>query len=151
MAYLICIKDQDDRQGSLCKIAENENDLNILIKEKGLYKIIEISEQDFNDLKIGLKRFIKYNNNDITFENFEGQSFINKQGIKTHIDILKKSINSFLKNEFNSTHVYYSKWKTYHDQLDTINVDNIEVPLNIPFEKYLSDNNIQPLNLLQLP
>jgi hypothetical protein len=57
MEYLICIKNSDNISGSLYRIAENESDLNNLNIKIDDYKIIEISQNDFNLIKLGNKFF----------------------------------------------------------------------------------------------
>ena len=67
MAYIICLKNFDNIQGTLCKIAENQFDLDNLNIKQDQYKIIEISKQDFNDIKFGRKIFDFYNGDNISY------------------------------------------------------------------------------------
>ena len=55
MAYLIFLKDTNNIEGAVYRIAETQNDLDNLNIIKTDYKIIEISNDDFNLVRINNK------------------------------------------------------------------------------------------------
>ena len=97
MAYFIFLNNQDDTKAYLYKIAENQNDLDSLNINKNVYKIVEDSQVNFDNVKYGTKQVIKYVNNNIIYENVSS-FFENKEHLKGHINSIKNSIQNFLKN-----------------------------------------------------
>ncbi|NCX94733.1 MAG: hypothetical protein EBX40_08655, partial [Gammaproteobacteria bacterium] len=84
MAYFIFTNNSDNIEGTLYRIAENQFDLDNLNIDKSIYKIIEDSQLNFEDVKCGLKTVLKYNNNTIIYENAPAiliKDKINKNGI----------------------------------------------------------------------
>jgi hypothetical protein len=149
MAYIICLKNFDNIQGTLCKIAENQFDLDNLNIKQDQYKIIEISKQDFNDIKFGRKIFDFYNGDNVTYIVDLKESIKDEENLKKIILNIKKQIKDFLDN--NLSHSLYSKWNTYYNQLSGIDTKSINYPINSSIEEYVLTLNIDSLNPLQLP
>jgi hypothetical protein len=155
MAYYIFIKNLDNIEGSIYRIAENNSDLNNLNINQSDYKIIENNIQDFNDIKFFKKMPIKYINNDITFIDYEkpplndGNYFLNKTQLQQYITNFCNQIKQFLNN--NSNHPLFSIWNNYYIQLNSLNLDIITFPLNKSLEQYFNDLGQTSLNPLQLP
>ena len=148
MSYFIFLKDLDNVEGTLYRIAENQSDLNNLNIDKSIYKIIEDSQSNFNLVKFGNKCAIKYNNNAITFTD-QSNSFLNKEELKNHIDNLKNSIKTF--TDINPNHPLFSLWSNYYTQLNNLNLNSITFPLNKSLEQYFDDLGQPSYNILQLP
>jgi hypothetical protein len=91
MSYFIFLKDLDNVEGTLYRIAENQSDLNNLNISQTIYKIIEDSQSNFNLVKFGNKSVTKYSNNVITYVDQENL-FRSKEQLKNHIDNLKNQI-----------------------------------------------------------
>ena len=161
MSYFIFTKDSDNIEGTLYRIAENEYDLNNLNIDKSIYKIIEDSQSNFEAVKYGTKYALKYNNNTITYEDTFPTPItdrLNKKGdiIKTASEQLNDNISSYKKKikqflESNPNHSLFDKWNQYYTQLNNLNLDSIEYPLNKSLEQYFKDQNQTSLNPLQLP
>jgi hypothetical protein len=149
MAYIICLKNFDNLQGTLCKIAENQFDLDNLNIKQDQYKIIEISKQDFDDLKFRRKSFDFYNGDNVTYIVDLKESIKNEENLKKIILNIKNQIKDFLDN--NLSHSLYSKWDTYYNQLSKIDTKSINYPINSSIEEYVLTLNIDSLNTLQLP
>lgn len=148
MSYLIFLKNCDNIENTLHKIAENESDLNNLNIIKSDYKIIEISQDNFNEVKFGLKRPIKYNNDNITFIDIT-PIYNDKIVLKTEIEMQVNSIRSFLENNLNNS--LYTRWNNYSNQLKSLNLDTVSYPLKKSLEKYFNDLGQPSFNILQLP
>jgi hypothetical protein len=148
MAYFIFAKNLDNIEGTLYRIAENQSDLNNLNIIDSDYKIIEDSQYSFNLIKFNNKFPDKYNNNIITYLDFN-PSFENKKALQNYIDNFKNQIKQFTVN--NPNHPLFSLWSNYYNQLNNLNLDNINYPLTTSLEKYLSDLGQPSLNPLQLP
>ena len=148
MSYFIFIKNSDNVEGTLYRIAENESDLNNLVINKSDYKIIEDSQENFNAVKLNIKFPLKYTGNTITFINV-----INNYPIKTtlenEVNNFKNQIKQFTDNNLN--HSSFSLWNNYYNQLNNLNLDNITYPLNKSLEQYFSDLSQPSLNSLQIP
>lgn len=138
--------------GTLCKIAENDHELNNLIINKDVYKIIEVSQEDFEKVKHKEKLPMSFGeDNVINYLNLEGYSeiFETKDNLNLHIKNTIDHIKEFL--DKNKNHPLYSKWENYCNQLLDINVDLITFPLKMSLEQYLKQQNKIVLNTLQLP
>lgn len=77
MAYFIFSKNFDNIEGTIYRIAENQNDLSNLNITPSIYKIIEDSQSNFNLVKFGNKIINKYNNDTITYS--DGIILFNKK------------------------------------------------------------------------
>lgn len=148
MAYFIFQKNLDNIQATLCKIAENESDLNNLNIIQSDYKIIEDSQSNFNSVKFRNKFIDKYNNNNITYVD-EIILFGKKNDLQNYINNIKQSVKQFTDN--NPNHPLFNRWNDYYAQLSNLNLDSITYPLNKSLEQYFNDLGQPSLNILQLP
>jgi hypothetical protein len=148
MAYLIFLKDRNNIEGTIYAIAETQNDLDNLNIIKTDYKIIEISNNDFNLVKLNNKEVLKYNdNNEVFFNNL--QFAFNESELEKHIENFKVKIKKFLDN--NPNHPLLSRWNDYYNQLISLNLNSINYPLNKSLEQYFNDLGQPSYNILQLP
>jgi hypothetical protein len=149
MSYFIFGKNLDGIDGTLSRIAENENDLNNLNIQKEVYKIIEVSQNDFDQVKLGLKYPQKYNNDTITYYAEYGIKFNDKNTLENYIKAYKAQIKNFLDN--NSNNASFVLWNNYYNQLNNLNLDTVVYPLNKSLEQYFQDLGQTSLHTLQLP
>lgn len=159
MAYFIFSKNSDNIVGTLYRIAENQSDFNNLNINPSNYKIIEDSQINFDAVKYGTKNIIAYNSDTIIYEDkltvFADDvkdGVVVKSGkdcLKNYIYNCKTCIKQFTDNNIN--HPLYSLWNNYYNQLNNLNVDSIQNPLNMSLEQYFKDQNQTSLNPLQLP
>jgi hypothetical protein len=148
MSYFIFLKNLDNTEGTLFRIAENQSDLNNLNINQPDYKIIEDSQGNFDLVKLGTKFPDKYNNNIITYIDVT-ISFRSKEELQNYVNNFKKQIKQFTDN--NPNHSLFSRWSSYYTQLNNLNFDSIEYPLNKSLEQYFNDLGQSSLNPLQLP
>ena len=148
MSYFIFLKNLDDVEGTICKIAENNDDLNYLNINQPDYKVIEDSKENFDLVKFRNKFIQKYNNNIITYID-ETISFNDKDKLQVNINNLKQQIKPFIDN--NPNHPLFSRWNSYYDQLNNLDLDSITYPLNKSLEQYFNDLGQPSYNILQLP
>jgi hypothetical protein len=148
MAYFIFLKNLDNIEGTLYKIAENQSDLNNLNIINSDYKIIEDSQYTFDQIKFGSKVPVSYNNNIITYIDTT-ILFTDKKSLQNYIDNFKKEIKQFTDN--NPNHPLLSRWNDYYTQLNNLNLDSITYPLNKSLEQYFNDLGQTSLNILQIP
>ena len=147
MSYFIFTNNLDNVEGTIYKIAENESDLNNLNIEKSSYKIIEDSKSNFDLVKFGNKFILKYNNNIITYIDIS-VSFTNKVMLQDYVNQFKQQIKQFLDN--NPNHQLFSRWNSYYNQLNNLELDSITYPLNKSLEQYFNDLGQPSLNPLQI-
>jgi hypothetical protein len=148
MAFFIFTKNQDNQTGTLYRICENQSDLNNLNIIQSDYKIIEDSQNNFNDFKLNNKIINGYNNETILYENIN--IFYNdKDSLNKYIKNIKLSIKYFLESNIN--HSLFNQWNSYYNQLNNLNLDNITYPLNKSLEQYFNDLGQPSFNILQLP
>ncbi len=148
MSFFIFLKNLDNVDGTIYKVAENQSDLNNLIINQLDYKIIEDSQFNFNLIKYGNKIPYKYNNNIITYID-ENISFTTKEHLRYYVDNFKNQIKQFTDN--NPNHPLLSRWNSYYTQLSNLNLDSITYPLNKSLEQYFNDLGQPSYNILQLP
>jgi hypothetical protein len=148
MAYFIFAKDSDNINGTLSRIAENNFDLDNLNIEKSVYKIIEVSQENFDLVKFNKKNPLKYNGNEIIYEDVN-YHFKQKSSLNDYIEIFKKGIKLFL--NLNKNSLVFNRWNDYYNQLNSLNIDNFTYPLNTSLEQYFKDQEQISLNPLQLP
>jgi hypothetical protein len=147
MSYFIFLKNLDDKEGTIYKIAENESDLNFLNIIQSDYKIIQDNQINFNDVKFGTKSPSKYNDDTIVFSLQE--NYLNKINLEQEINNFKKVIKNFTDN--NPNHPLLNRWNDYYNQLSSLNLDNIAYPLNKSLEQYFNDIGQPSYNILQVP
>jgi hypothetical protein len=147
MAYFIFNKNSDNLENTLYRIAENEFDLNNLNINQNDYKIIEVDQINFNNVKFITKIALKYNNNTITYSDV--MISFQKESLNDYVLDFKNSIKQFINN--NSNHILLSRWNSYYNQLNSLNLNSINYPLNKSLEQYFSDLGQSSLNPLQLP
>lgn len=148
MSYFLFGKDKENIGGSIYRIYENQNDLNNSLINKNDYKIIEDSQENFNLVKYGTKYPEKFNGNTITFID-QTNSFITKENLSSYVNQYKNSIKQFTDN--NPNHPLFNTWNNYYSQLNNLNLDSINYPMNISLEQYFNALGQPSLNPLQLP
>jgi mRNA-degrading endonuclease YafQ of YafQ-DinJ toxin-antitoxin module len=148
MSYFIFTSNSDNENGTLYRIAENTSDLNNLNINKLDYKIIEDSQINFDTVKYGTKIILKYNNDNIIYENAT-PSFLKIEKIIQYVEMFKKQIKQFTEN--NQNHPLFSRWNNYYDQLNSLNLNTITYPLNKSLEQYFFDLGQPSYNILQIP
>jgi len=148
MSYFIFLKDFENLPGSLYRIAENQPDLDSLNINKFDYKIIEDSQENFNNVKYGIKSVEKYINDTITYLDIQ-TIFANKEDLRLYINYTQTFIKNFI--DFNQNHSQFNKWNDYYIQLKNTNLNNIVFPLNKSLEKHFNDSGKSSLSPLQLP
>jgi hypothetical protein len=148
MSFFIFLKNMDNIDATLYKVAENQSDLNNLNITEADYKIIEDSQFNFNLIKFGNKNPIKYNSNTITYID-QTISFITKESLSIYVNQYKNLIKQFTDN--NPNHPLFNTWNNYYSQLNNLNLDSITYPLNKSLEQYFNDLGQPSLHVLQLP
>jgi hypothetical protein len=137
---------------SLLRIAANETEKNELTAMNTPHSVIDISDSDFINFKIGMQGFT-IDGDTITFVENDGPQVYNNAdelydyllGVRT---VLKEFINNANANTQSKT--LYTQVVNYKDFLDAFDTSTITYPINT-WEKYCQDNGITYLNLLQLP
>jgi hypothetical protein len=148
MAYFIFVKDMDDVNYTIYRIAANQTDLNNLNIIQSDYKIIEDSEENFNAVKLMTKQALKYNQNNISYIDLN-IIFFKKEFLDNYISGVKPLIKSFLDN--NPNHPSYGQWNNYYNQLNNVNTSTFNYPFNQSLETYFNNQGQLALNTLQLP
>jgi len=147
MSFFIFQKNMDNLGGSLYKISETQDYLDNMNINKSNYKIIEVSQQDFNFVKLNQKNIEKYVGENVIYTD---EIFVfYKISLQNYINNLKNSIDPFLKN--NKNHYLFNIWNDYYNQLNNLNLDSITYPSNKSLEQYFSDLGQPSFNILQLP
>ena len=100
MAYFIFLKNSDNIENTLYRIAEDENTLNNLNIIKSDYKIIEDTQENFTSVKLGNKQPTKYMNSNIFYTNLT-TTYPDKNSLETYVSSCKQEIKRFLDNNSN--------------------------------------------------
>lgn len=149
MSYFIFLKNEQNIQGSVYKIAENQSDLNNLNLNIDFYKIIECTIENFTEVKFNKKYILSYDsNNNLTYK-YVTPIFINKLDLQKYITFFKTDIQNFLSN--NPNHPLFNRWQNYYNQLNNLNLDNINYPLEMSLEEYFFNMQLPSYSTLQIP
>ena len=147
MSYIIFNKLGDNVEGSFSRIAENITDLNNFNIIKSDYKIIEISSEDFNLIKLGKKNVVSYNGNTVNYTNETHNWSLNT--LKIYVDNCQKEIENFLKQNIN--HPDKNKWSNYLSQLKNFDLNTLNYPFTKSLEEHFNDIGQNALNINQIP
>ena len=150
------------------KIAESDLEKNYFLKFFPEGKSVECTDTDFNNVKTTLKNcFLDENGNVIFKDNIE--KFVLSQTIKdeltgediiinTSIANLQKIFKSHIDSQINSISNYLinypndSVWNNYLNKLKSINIYNINFPIEKPFQTwFLEQEGVPSKGFLQLP
>jgi len=147
MSYLIFTKYSSE----VYKIAENDFDLSTLIIPSEIYFNVNISQDDFNSVRLIKKAVLKHEGQ-VKLVDCTATSF-NRAQLQNYINVFSKQIECFLAGQPQS--IVFDKWKNFLVLLKGLNVDNIipneNEPLKITLEQYLENQGLTSLNPLQLP
>lgn len=150
MSYFIFAQNSDGVEGTISRIAENENDLNNLNISQNVYKIIEDSQENFNLVRYGQKYPKKYINNTIVYEDLSYDFvFVRKDGVIFYVQDYMNRIQQFL--DVNKNHPLFNMWNNYYSQLKNLNLNTLTYPLGKSLEQYFKDQGQPSLSPLQLP
>lgn len=146
MSYFLFTKNLPNLKGTLYKITENLSDLNFDLNP---YDVIEVTENEFNNVRLNIKFVVDYDSNNQI--NYGDCQVVFKKEIQliNYITELKNKINLFLK--FNPNHPLYNTWSNYYSQLTNLNTSAITYPLEMSLEQYFNNLGQPALNPLQLP
>lgn len=147
MSYFIFLKNLDNINGTIYKIAENQSDLNNLNIIQSDYKIIQDSQENFNNVKLNVKYPLKYNSDVITYDTVI--NLFKKNELEQEVNNYKIQIKQFI--TYNPNHPLLSRWNNYYNQLNNLNLDNINYPLTMSLPQYFNDLGQLSYNILQLP
>lgn len=149
MSYFIFQKNMDSMDNSLYKIADNENDLNNLNIILNDYKIIQDSQNIYNDVRYNKIIAFKFKEDFIQYRNYY-HNYKSKEDLEiVSTRRIKLEVSTFLIS--NQNHVDFYKWKNYLDQVNNFDYKSINYPLTISIEEYFKINNKLSLNCLQIP
>ena len=130
MAYFIF------NNNSLFRIAANDAHKNSLNINESDYVIKDVSDQDFNKVRLN-KKTAKLVNDDIVLQDILVSS-INEEELNQNIQLVSDEINRFsINNENNALHNFDSSSVTY--------------PFSKTWEEYCVDNSITFFHPLQIP
>jgi hypothetical protein len=135
-------------EGTLCGIAVDDTALNNLNIDLNTVKVIQVSSNDFNNVKFGTKIALKYSGDTVTYID-ESVMFEKEDDLKKYISFFQTRISAFLNN--NPTNPLFQTWTNYNTQLSTLNTSTIVYPLNMSLEAYFNSLNQPSLSPLQLP
>ena len=159
MSFFIFQKNMDNLPGSIYKIAETEDYLNNMLFNKLHYKIIQVSQQNFDSVKLSLKTIENYNGNDVIYSDV-GENFYSEQELKNYIDNFKSVINTYSIN--NKNHSLFTLWNNYYNQLNNLELNFLTLKIQDSslkpgygiyksLEKHFHDLGQPSLHPLQLP
>jgi|TARA_R100001530_G_C4314651_1_gene154000 hypothetical protein len=169
MAKYIIFTNQPDLENSCVGIAEDETARDAIVRGTP-YKVITLSDSDFNNIKKGLSRPISFNSSDVvTYKDVSpatmnanilendgrdppwevGKSYYEEKDLQDYIASLIAPIGPFLEN--NSGNSQYAAWSDYRNTLENFDTSSLTYPMTQTWEEYCDANGIAYKNLLQLP
>jgi hypothetical protein len=153
MSYYI-FNNIENLNGTLFRIAENLEDLNIIVNQNNhkYYKIINNNSVDFNSVRKEIKIPVKFVGDQVIF--LDKDLDLQHDTVKIVQDLIiqtKKPIKDWL--DTHKEHVSYSKWNNFYNQLSNINLNNISFPTKLTLGEIFTtvNSNSTFLNNLELP
>jgi hypothetical protein len=158
MAYVIFANDASGVPGTISGICADDTALSKVIPSSSAYKVISITDDEFNNIKYRVKRADSYNGDDIVWHDTaptevppgsENSPGYMQEDIQDQIDNSIDAINKWVANYPDNPEV--STWNTYKTQLESTDISGWTYPTQTSIEKYYADNGQTSLNILQLP
>ena len=163
MAKAIFRLNSENEPNSLYRIARDENFLNSNKNfDNSNYTILDITEDQFNDIKLNEIMVLSHNGSTIVTQRVDGSDstdsdtppnapaeyvyFGNENDLKAYINVQINELTAYSEN--NSSHPISTLIDTYVEWLR--NLDTSSVPLNISLEKYASQQGQEPISILEL-
>jgi hypothetical protein len=148
MAYFFYNKSPDF---NIYKIAENDADLSFLSVPENLYSKINVTQEDFDSIKLNTKTILPYNGSSVQLQSIGTQ--YTKDNLTWYINNFKTVIKYFLMAQPESGK--YSQWSNYYNYLNSLNVNDI-IPagsqfLNSSLEQYIQSTGNPYYSILQIP
>jgi hypothetical protein len=150
MALLILNQNKD-----LFKLAESEDDANYLIGNLFHYKsfngVIQISNEDFIDLKFTNKLYQSYDGSTVTYKTDlpnKIQIIESKEWFDNFINSYIEIYDNFLNNN-KKEHSFRTKVLNAKEALSNIDTSSLNYPTQFEEYTYLKDNNIPFVSYLQ--
>jgi hypothetical protein len=115
-------KDSENELGSLIRIAEDELDAQHLNLDLNVHTVKDITEEDFNLVRLNEKEIISYTGNVVNFQ-IKVNLFNTREGLQRYIDDVSSLIEDNLIK--NSNHPKSEKWIAYKNAIKSINVSSV--------------------------
>lgn len=144
MAYIL------HQNNNILNIAENENEKNDLNLDFSSCTSIEISSDDFNNIKKGLVHY-EISGDSVSFTTDPDPGFLNEEFLRGHIEPIKDKLKLFTKVKTNSSKILHTAAVNYLNVLNSVDFSTITFPLQKTWEQHCEDNSIEYLNVLQIP
>jgi len=142
MAYVIT------NQNMLYKIAADDTAKSNLNINESDYEIVNISDADFNKIKLGIGK-LEYSNGSYSVVDIENGNIItSEKNLISIIDNYVRFFDNWLNN--NSGNVNYNKVLNFCNFLKSFDTSQFSYPTNHTFEQYLNDNSIDFITPLQI-
>jgi hypothetical protein len=147
MAYFILQKDLNSNT-PLVAISETKEYIDLNTINLNYYYLVDVSNEDFYNIKY-LKKIVKsYNGSIINYENVaETPLFKNNNQLQKYLNQTKEIITKTISFIPNSIHI--NKWTNYLNFLNSFDTNTIQYPLSMSFEEYLDLNGKTSFSHLQ--
>lgn len=153
MTYVILSKELE--LNTLYKIAANDTDLNNLNINQDDYRVISISDSDWNLLQKDLVKIQSSTENSITFETIikhPTNGFFSEQDLRRNMAGWIEQINAFVRNPSNVNHPDRTVWASYKSYMVNFDYSQITFPMHQTFWEFCADQpGLQWRNILQMP
>ena len=148
MAKFIFKKDSDNVvEGVLSFIANDQSHIdNNKNWDESEFDIIDVSDDDFNNIKLGAKGIVSKNGTNVTYFDVT-YNYDSEEKLNTEISKVTEKIDVWLSG--NSSKPFASTVINYKNYINSIDVSSI-TPLNTSLEKYVSDQGQTVVNLYEL-
>jgi hypothetical protein len=143
MAYYILF----NQYGEFYKIADSDQEKDILSQNLSAANIATTTENIFNSLKFETLSAEYINGNVVT--NSMTPSIDNNQAFTQILKSYKNSVDAFLTN--NPSSPLFSKWNSYRSILNTINSNGVNFPLNENMASFITNKGNTVPSIFELP
>jgi len=123
MAKVLFLKDSENALGSVFRIAANEAEIaNLNIEDISLHTIKDISDEDFNAVRLNEKQIISYSGDTVNMSSLSN-TFSYQRDLQRKIDVTVSLLDKVL--AYSPSNANASNWTNYKNAITGINVSSL--------------------------
>ena len=144
-----------NERNELFRMAENLEDASFIISNlhyyQSLNKVINISDQDFIDIKYDIKAFKSYDGSTVTYHNGNPDKLktITKETLDSLIKFHIFMYDRFIDQKGSIEHPFNTKIKSAKEALSNIDTSSLNFPIQLSHGEYIKSLNINYVSPIQ--
>jgi len=145
MPKIIFNKNSEVTEGRLFRIAKDQAHIDDNAGwNHDLYEIVDVSQTDYDQVKLGAKSITNFDGTNITYANTSYQ--MSPEQHSTYKNTVLNQLNSWLEN--NSSKPFATNVTNYKNYLNSLDISTIPSTTNL--EQYINSQGEEVVNILEL-